>query len=215
MSKKLIFIDCDSTLSAVEGIDELAGLRGKEVLKQCSEMTSKAMDGEIKLEEVYGARLDLIRPNAAECAKVAQMYIDTIEPTAVAFIAGLREQGWEPIIVSGGLTQVIRPFADHLGIAKLRAVDLFFDGQGNYAGFDKNCPTSRMGGKMEVIEAELDGDAAASTVMVGDGSSDLETHTHVDLFIGYGGFVEREKVKAEARAFVYKLVDILDLLKGF
>lgn len=212
MPKKLIFIDCDSTLSSIEGIDELARLRGEDLFRECENMTNRAMDGHIAIEDVYGARLELIKPTAEECERIGQLYIETIEPTALQCLAALREAGWEPIIVSGGLTQAILPFARHLGIEKVRAVDLLFDESGNYAGFDGNCPTSRMGGKMKVIDADKAASAAELTVMVGDGSSDLETQPFVDLFIGYGGYLERAKVKAEAKHFVYKLSEIPALL---
>lgn len=212
MAKKLIFIDCDSTLSSIEGIDELARLRGDETFRECEGMTNKAMDGHIAIEDVYGARLDLIKPTADECEKMGQLYIDTIEPTAIDCLTRLRAEDWEPIIVSGGLTQAIAPFAKFLGIEKVRAVDLIFDDAGNYAGFDARCPTSRMGGKMEVIDAERAGHDESLAVMVGDGSSDLETQPFVDLFIGYGGYLERTKVKAEAKQFVYTLSEIPALL---
>jgi phosphoserine phosphatase len=212
MPKKLIFIDCDSTLSSIEGIDELARLRGEDAYRECENMTNRAMDGEIAIEDVYGARLELIKPTAAECEKIGQLYIDTVEPTAFECLAALRDKGWEPIIVSGGLTQAIAPFARHIGVDRVRAVDLIFDEQGGYAGFDGNCPTSRMGGKMEVINSDRTAMGATQTVMVGDGSSDLETQPFVDLFIGYGGFLERAKVKAEAMQFVYKLSEIPALL---
>lgn len=212
MPSKLIFIDCDSTLSSIEGIDELARLRGDAVFRECENMTNRAMDGEIAIEDVYGARLELIKPTLVECRQIGQMYIDTVEPTALEFVAALREKGWEPIIVSGGLTQAIAPFAGFLGLDKVRAVDLQLDEEGAFLGFDSSCPTSRMGGKMEVIAADKAALKASQTVMVGDGSSDLETQPHVDLFIGYGGFVAREKVKNESKHFVYQLTDILELL---
>ncbi|MDQ8203762.1 HAD-IB family phosphatase [Pelagicoccus sp. SDUM812003] len=215
MAKNLIFIDCDSTLSSIEGIDELARLRGEDTFRECENMTNRAMDGEIAIEDVYGARLNLIKPSAEECARIGQLYIETVEPTAKSFLEKLRALDWEPIIVSGGLTQVIAPFAAYLGVDRVRAVDLIFDENGGYVGFDENCPTSRMGGKMEIIEADRAALEAMRVVMVGDGSSDLETQPFVDLFIGYGGFLERPKVKAEAKAFVYRLSDIPNLLTAF
>ena len=36
--------------------------------------------------------------------------------------------------------------------------------------------------------------------MVGDGVSDLETRPSVDLFVGYGGYAARERVRREAAA---------------
>ena len=55
-----VIFDCDSTLSRIEGIDELADIAG--VTRQVRQMTDAAMAGEIGLEEVYGKRLELIKP---------------------------------------------------------------------------------------------------------------------------------------------------------
>lgn len=212
MPKKIIFFDCDSTLSSIEGIDELARLRGEETFRECEGMTNRAMDGLIAIEDVYGARLDLIKPTAEECERIGQLYIETVEPSAADCLQTLRAAGWEVVIVSGGLTQAIAPFAKFLGVDKVRAVDLIFDDDGQYGGFDGKCPTSRMGGKMEIIEMDTAGLGDVVTAMVGDGSSDLETQPHVGFFIGFGGYLERAKVKAEAKQFVYKLSEIPALL---
>jgi hypothetical protein len=52
--------------------------------------------------------------------------------------------------------------------------------------------------------------------MVGDGASDLATRSIVDLFVGFGGVVAREKVKNEADVFVSvnSLAPILPLAAG-
>ena len=42
----------------------------------------------------------------------------------------------------------------------------------------------------------------APLVFVGDGITDLEAAPCVDLFIGYGGVVERPNVRAAAEAYV-------------
>ncbi len=44
--------------------------------------------------------------------------------------------------------------------------------------------------------------------MVGDGVSDLETRPVVDLFVGFGRYATREKVKREAAAFVTSLSSV-------
>ena len=46
-----VFLDCDSTLTATEGIDELARLKGME--EAIERLTRRAMEGEVPLEEVY------------------------------------------------------------------------------------------------------------------------------------------------------------------
>ncbi len=94
----------------------------------------------------------------------------------------------------------------------MEAVDLFFDGAGEYAGYDEAYPTTRSGGKPEVVRALKAELRPARVVMVGDGVSDLETRPEVDLFVGFGRYMAREKVRAGAAAFVHALEEIPALL---
>ena len=209
---KLICFDCDSTLSSIEGVDELARLRGHEVFGRIEKMTEDAMNGLIRIEDVFGLRLKAINPTRADAESVGRRYIETVEPTAKSTIDRLRTLGWTPVIVSGGFRQIIRPLAEHLGVARIEAVDLSFAPDGSYQGFDASFPTTRSGGKPEIIsslKAELHPE---KVVMVGDGASDLETLPVVDLFIGFGGYVARDKVKRNSPAFVTSLAEIAALV---
>ena len=209
---KLICFDCDSTLSAIEGIDELARLRGLAVLGRVEEMTNDAMEGRLPVERVFERRLQLIEPRREDLATVGRQYVATVEPTARATIAALVARGWTVVIVSGGFTPAIRPLADYLGVARIEAVELYFTPEGTYDGFDESAPTARSGGKAEVLarlRAELKPEMA---VMVGDGVSDLEAKPPADRFIGFGGYVVRPKVKAGADAFIGALAELLNLL---
>lgn len=209
---KLICFDCDSTLSAIEGIDELARRRGPDVLQRVEQMTHDAMDGRVPVESVFGRRLEIIQPRAEDVAAVGRRYVETVEPTARATIADLVTRGWTPVIISGGFTEAIRPLAEHLGVARVEAVGLKFKPDGSYAGYDAAFPTTRSGGKPEVI-ARLRQELHPTTiVMVGDGVSDLETKPVVDRFIGFGRYVVRPRVKAEAARFVTSLDQIPALL---
>ena len=202
---KLICFDCDNTLSSIEGIDELARLRGPEMLARVEALTRSAMNGRIPIEEVFGLRLESIRPSLEDVAVVGRRYVETVEPTARDTIARMVGSGWTPAIISGGYRQAIRPLADFLGVARVEAVDLFFGRDGSYGGYDRTYPTTRSGGKREIVtklRSELNPERV---VMVGDGVSDLETRPAVDLFVGFGGFVTRERLKREAAAFVTSL----------
>jgi phosphoserine phosphatase len=68
----LIIFDCDSTLSAIEGIDELGRLRGPDVFARVEAMTHDAMNGKISVESVFGERLRIIQPRAADVAAVGK-----------------------------------------------------------------------------------------------------------------------------------------------
>ena len=208
-SPKLIFFDCDSTLSAIEGIDELARLRGAEVLAQVAALTNDAMDGRVPVEAIFRRRLEIIRPTRANVATVGRLYVERVEPTARTTVAALRATGWTPVIVSGGFSPIIAPLAEFLGIERVEAVDLFFDATGAYAGFDENSPMTQSGGKPRCVAAIKRELSPGRTALVGDGVSDLEAMGAVDDFIGFGGFVERPKVKANAHTFVRRLDEIL------
>jgi len=210
---KLIVFDCDSTLSAIEGIDELARQCGEETFQKIKDLTNAAMDGKISLDEIFSRRLDLIQPDQETCRQVAQLYIDQIEPTAIETLKKLREEGWSISIISGGLTQVIEPLAKLLEIERVDAVPLHFNADGSYAGFDTSAPPTRNGGKPEIISQLKKELSPTRIVMVGDGISDLETKSEVDLFIGFGRYADREKVHQEADHFISSLDEIPELLK--
>ncbi|HEY0944875.1 MAG TPA: HAD-IB family phosphatase [Opitutaceae bacterium] len=212
MVTKLLVFDCDSTLSAIEGIDELGRIRGADVFARVEAMTNDAMNGKLPVESVFGERLRIIQPTRADVAAVGRHYIETVEPTAQSTIAALRARGWTPMIVSGGFRPAIRPLADFLGIERVEAVDLYFDEQGHYRGFDEAYPTTRSGGKPEVIKQLRREFAPERVVMVGDGVSDLEAKPVVDLFVGFGRYVARAKVRAGAHAFVHDLAALPGLL---
>jgi phosphoserine phosphatase len=205
---KLICFDCDSTLSSVEGIDELGRLRGPEIFAQVAALTEDAMNGKIKIEEIFGLRLAAIRPTRADAAEVGRLYLGNTEPSAKEAIGRLSAMGWTPVIISGGFRQAIRPLADFLGIERVEAVDLFFEPDGSYRGYDSEYPSSRSGGKVDIINRLRKEFRPEKVVMVGDGVSDLETTPVVDLFVGFGGYAMRERVKREAAAFVTSLAAV-------
>lgn len=212
-SPRLVLFDCDSTLSSIEGVDELARIRGPELFAAVEAMTNEAMNGTIPVESVFGRRLEIIRPGSDDIATVAARYVEMIEPTAAATVAALRGGGWTPVIVSGGFRDAIRPLARVLGVERIEAVDLYFDAAtGAYTGFDEAYPTTRSGGKPEVVRrlrAEL---RPERVVMVGDGVSDLEAKPEVDLFVGFGRYTKRDRVVQEADAFVHALDELPPLL---
>ena len=55
---------------------------------------------------------------------------------------------------------------------------------GEFAGFDENEPTSRDGGKGEVIKILKEKHGYSNVVLIGDGATDLEACPPADAFIG-------------------------------
>ena len=209
---KLICFDCDSTLSSVEGIDELGRLRGPEIFRQVEALTLDAMNGKIRIEEIFGLRLAAIRPSLQDAAGVGRRYLESVEPTAKATISALAAQGWTSVIISGGFRQCIRPLADFLGVDRVEAVDLYFGPDGSYKGYDTTYPSTRSGGKVDIVNRLRAEFQPEKVVMVGDGVSDLEAAPVVDRFIGFGRYAVRDRVKREASAFVTSLDAVIPLV---
>jgi phosphoserine phosphatase len=225
----LIFFDCDSTLSAIEGIDELARLKGKEW--RVGVLTEKAMNGDLDLREVYGKRLQAIRPTRGQLKAIEQCYWDHIVPDALEVIAALRFLNKQVFIISGGLAEPVRGFGARLSVPpeNIRAVELeynelsgdwwrYYEPQTRhhqtYMDYNEG-PLTISSGKPEIIR-ELAGTKPGRRLMIGDGSSDLATRGTVDLFVGFGGVVAREKVKREADVFIQanSLAPVLALAVG-
>ena len=191
---KLLFIDCDSTLSSIEGIDELARLLSPEIFAEVEALTNAAMNGDVNLDEVFNRRMEIIRPNRKMVDQVSLRYLETIVPGAAQMISIAIGQGWLPVILSGGFAPIIKPLAARLGIRHIEAVPLSFNDVGDYAGYGADYPTTRNLGKNEIIQEWKAAMLPCRTIMIGDGISDLETKPDVDLMVGFGGVIGREKV---------------------
>ncbi len=212
---KLIVFDCDSTLSSIEGVDELARFKGDAVFEQVAALTNQAMDGHIPLEEVFRRRMELIRPSQSDLAHIAEQYMQTLATGVREVINDLQASGWTVVIVSGGLFPPVKALADDLGVEKVMAVPVEFDDAGNYQDFDDQYFTARSGGKPECIAQLKSTYQPECIVMVGDGVSDLETRPVVDHFVGYGEFAERAKVRQGAEYYVMSMPELATVLKQF
>jgi phosphoserine phosphatase len=208
-----VVFDCDSTLCAIEGIDELAGPHRSEI----AALTEAAMRGEVPLEAVYGRRLDIIRPSRSRVEELGRLYVERLVPDAEAVVAALRYEGIDVRIMSGGLRPAVQAAAAALGIEPVRvsAVDIWFDEAGGYAGHDARSPLARSGGKLDVLKL-IRREVAGPVIMVGDGITDLEARGAADLFVAYAGVIMRPEVVAEADVVIRSpsLAPVLPLALG-
>lgn len=207
-----VLFDCDSTLSSLEGIDELAKHVG--VYEQLAPLTQAAMEGKVKLDDIYKQRLELIQPDKQAIEWVAQRYIETLVTDAAIVIEKLQKANKQIHIISGGLRQAILPLAEKLNIAKtnVHAVDVYFDSNETYSGFDEQSPLAQSGGKA-VVSQQIIGESGKA-VLIGDGVTDLEAQHECVHFIGFGGVVVREPVRSQSSVYIEEatLLPLLDRL---
>ena len=202
-----VILDVDSTLSGIEGIDWLAALRGAEVRAWSAALTESAMEGKLPIESVYSERMKAVKPSLAEIGRLGQVYIERMAPRAKEALSELRGRGIELVMVSGGLREAILPLARALGVDEHRvhAVSVFFDEEGNYAGFDERSPLTQQMGKRAIVR---DMGLRGPILAVGDGMTDCEIKPVVDGFAAFTGFMRREPV-VERADFVIENFDQL------
>jgi phosphoserine phosphatase len=195
---RFVFFDVDSTLVTIEGIDVLAN-GNPEIVR----LTDAAMNGEIALDEVYGKRLEIIRPTLADVEALGERYTQSLVDGVEETIATLQSLSVDVHLVTAGIAQAIAPLAAKLNIAAraIHAVGLQFDAEGNYVDYDRRSFLTRVGGKELVVRAILTRSKGKSA-FIGDGVSDLETKPAVSLFIGFGGVHTRARVKENAEVYV-------------
>ncbi|HEY0673424.1 MAG TPA: HAD-IB family phosphatase [Longimicrobiales bacterium] len=210
-SFQTVIFDCDSTLSSIEGIEELA----REHRAEVEALTEEAMRGEIPLEQVYGRRLELVRPPRGRVLALGRRYIETLVPDAVETVAALRAEGVHVRVISGGLKPAVVALAKALGLEEnvVAAVDIFFSDDGSYAGFETDSPLAATGGKRRVIESWA---VPRPSLMVGDGATDQEAQPAVDAFAAFAGVVYRAPVVAAADYVIRErsLAPVLPLALG-
>jgi phosphoserine phosphatase len=201
---EIVFFDCDSTLAAIEGIDELAARRGVDV----AALTCAAMAGEIPLDEVFRERLERIAPRLDDLEDLSDLYFAQRIADAEKVVAALHHLSIPCHVISGGLLPGVAPFSRRLGIPdhQVHAVPFPLAETDLKQAIDIACahPLARDGGKPRIIEKVCTsrGIDPQRAMLVGDGASDLEAAPAIGLFVGFGGVVTRAKVKEEAQMFL-------------
>ena len=207
-SKRLVVLDMDSTLIQQEIIDELAGLHG--VKDKVSEITHRAMNGELNFEESLRARVSLLK-GAPE--SVFTDVLEHIELTdgAKRFAAILKLLGYRLAVISGGFIRVVEPIARDLGLDynfanRLEVVDGKLTGGlvGPIVGPQR---------KADLVEslAQQEGISLNQVIAIGDGANDLPMLALAGLGIAFNA---KPAVQKEASTAINQrsLLSILHLL---
>ncbi|KAA5805432.1 HAD-IB family phosphatase [Alkalicaulis satelles] len=220
---RLIVFDVDSTLLQVESLDFAvaralkAAPDGSQRAQRLSAITDKGMAGALDFRASLEQRIAIAGLTRHDIMPASVALADLITPGMDALTEALRAKGHGVFAVSGGFLELLGPALATLGFMPddVRANRFTFDDTGAVTGFDRDNPLSRSGGKAEVVRALKSRTGAGSAVMVGDGMTDYEAFADgaADAFIGFGGVVAREPVRARAPAWAGD-VDALAKLLG-
>jgi phosphoserine phosphatase len=100
--KKLLLADMEATIIEQECLDELAAYAG--VRDQISEITSRAMRGELAFEAALNERVALLKGLDAGILQEVYAARVTVTPGAAILVATMRRHGAHCALVSGGFT---------------------------------------------------------------------------------------------------------------
>jgi glycerol-3-phosphate dehydrogenase (NAD+) len=221
-----VCFDVDCTVAINDSLDLLAEYMG--VGKEVAELTNKAMDGTMSLEEALTARLRVINPKPSDIHAflAANPPESRLVPGAAQLISALQSRGVAVYLISGGFRELSLPLARALGVSPKNLFANRMNWQFNddtgavdrLAGFDENENTGHQYGKPKVIAGLRKMFPFDTVVMVGDGITDLEAVQETggaDLFIGFGGVVRRPAVVEKAEWFVDDFATLKDALKRY
>lgn len=169
-NRRLVAFDMDSTLIESEVIDELAREAG--VGEQVSEITEKAMRGELDFNESFRRRVALLEGLDDAALERVRSRLKLTEG-AEKLIATLKALGYRTAILSGGFTWFGRYLQERLGIDHVHANELEIENgkvTGRVAGQIVNGQR-----KAELLReiARKEGISLEQVIAVGDGANDL------------------------------------------
>ncbi len=198
-SYNAVVFDLDSTLVRIEGLDWLANRLGK--LDSLAKLTQLSMDGKINFQEAMKIKMSTMSPSVKDLQALGRAYSKSLVEDAKEVIQAFQLSGKEVWILTGNFQPAVESAANALGIPQEKIIcnEIYFDSEGKYRGFNIKHPLSSNGGKAKMLKKYL---PKSGIVFVGDGYTDLEIQKEVDLFVGYGGVIERRRVKRDSKVYI-------------
>jgi phosphoserine phosphatase len=200
--KRLFLADMDSTMIEQECIDELADYVG--LRAEVSEITERAMRGEIAFEPALRERVSLLR--TLPVGVVDEIINERITLTAGGpeLVRTMRRDGAYTCLVSGGFTLFTGPISARIGFDEHRSNVLELDGE-TLAGTVSEPILGREAKLSSLLELrERHGLSSAETLATGDGANDL-------AMLGGAGLGVAFHAKPAVAAAAHARIDHADL----
>ncbi len=181
--KKILIADMDSTIVVGETLDDLAEHAG--IKDQISEITARAMNGELDFHAAIEERVGLLRdlPGSA-----LQKTVDSMKYNqgAATMVKTMKEYGTHCVLVSGGFTAFTSVVARQLEFMNHHGNVLEINEDGSLRGRVKH-PILDKNSKVEFLKqyAGMYDLKPEHCMAIGDGANDLPMLKMAGLGIGY------------------------------
>ena len=208
----LFVSDMDSTMIGQECIDELADFAG--LKKQISEITERAMQGELAFAAALRERVALLAGLDADA--IAQCLAERIRPMpgAQTLVATLKSLGCHTVLVTGGFYQFADPVAAQIGFERVVANQLEIAGgklTGQVTGAMVDSSVKRAVLEEEAARLGIGQASGRSSLATGDGANDIPMLEAARYGIAYHA---KPKARAAAHGWIDRgdLTEVLRLL---
>jgi D-3-phosphoglycerate dehydrogenase len=211
--QKIFIIDFDSTITKVEGLDQLAAIalsksaEGDQIVQKIKDLTDLGMNGELTFTEALSQRLALLSANKKHVDQLVSFLKENISESFERNKKFLSEYADQILVVSSGFKDFILPITDLLGLKpeNVYANTFVYNEQGDIVGIDNDNVLANTGGKIKLVKG-LNLNAHVS--VIGDGFTDYEIKQNglADRFYAFIENVERKKV-TDVADFVIKSLD--------
>ncbi len=181
--KRLLIADMDSTIINVECLDELADFAG--VKEQVSEITERAMRGELAFEGALRERVGMLKGLGVEALQSCYEQRVRLNPGAEILVRTMAKHGARCALVSGGFTFFTSRVAKAAGFHLNRANTLI-ELDGALTGHVGD-PILGKEAKLAALNEETAalGLTPADALAVGDGANDLAMIEAAGLGVAY------------------------------
>jgi phosphoserine phosphatase len=204
---KLIAFDLDNVLIDGEAIDEIGKLMGVEV--EISEITKKAMEGDLDFETALKERVALLKGASVENIKEVVSKIPLMKG-AEETIAELKKRGYKIATITGSFEIIASRMKNDLGLDYAFS-NVLHEEEGKLTG-EVSGPLVK-GSKAEVLKEimEMEKVKAEESAAVGDGANDVSMLEEAGLGIAFNA---KPVLKEKADVVVEKR-DLRELLEIF
>jgi phosphoserine phosphatase len=181
--KRLLLADMDSTIIGCECLDELADFAG--VKREVSQITERAMRGELNFEDALRERVRMIAGVTLEDMQRCFDERVRLNPGARTLIGTMTAGGARCVLVSGGFDFFTSRVAQLAGFQSHWGNKLIDDGEALTGRVVE--PILGRDAKLSTLKAEAAGHGCvmADTLAIGDGANDLEMVLASGLGVAY------------------------------